>query len=93
MVTHHAPAFFEALRHLCVGVTHDLLEHDVDEGAPLAACAGSVGVLAQMASFDGAQERRAAKRREPAPAPFAQRVFAVEIVGSVVPLRTADFSP
>ena len=23
---------------LCVGVTHDLLEHDVDEGAPLVAC-------------------------------------------------------
>ena len=32
-----------AVLDLCVGVTHDLLEHDVDEGAPLAACAGGVG--------------------------------------------------
>ena len=31
-----------AVLDLCVGVT-DLLEHDVDEGAPLAACAGGVG--------------------------------------------------
>ena len=32
-----------AVLDLCVGVTHDLLEHDVDEGAPLVACAGGVG--------------------------------------------------
>ena len=31
-----------AVLDLCVGVTHDLLEHDVDEGAPLVACAGGV---------------------------------------------------
>ena len=32
-----------AVLDLCVGVAHHLLEHDVDEGAPLAACAGGVG--------------------------------------------------
>ena len=32
-----------AVLDLCVGVTHDLLEHDVDEGAPLVAEAGGVG--------------------------------------------------
>ena len=40
---------------LCVGVTHDLLEHDVDEGAPLAACAGGVGEVfaTALARIDG----------------------------------------
>ena len=37
-----------------VGVTHHLLEHDVDEGAPLVACAGGVGEVfgAARARFD-----------------------------------------
>ena len=38
-----------------VGMAHDLLEHDVDEGAPLAACAGGVGEVfaAARARIDG----------------------------------------
>ena len=38
-----------AVLDLCVGVTHDLLEHDVDEGAPLVACAGGVGEVLFLA--------------------------------------------
>ena len=44
----------------CIGVTHDLLEHDVDEGAPLAACAGGVGeVLATAPACIDAEHRDA----------------------------------
>ena len=44
-----------AVLDLCVGVTHDLLEHDVDQRAPLVACAGGVGEVfaTALARIDG----------------------------------------
>ena len=54
-----------AVLDLCVGVAHHLLEHDVDEGAPLAACAGGIGeVLATtLACIDGEYPIRPRQRR------------------------------
>ena len=44
-----------AVLDLCVGVTHDFLEHDVDEGAPLVAEARGVGEVfaTALARIDG----------------------------------------